>query len=448
MKDQNQQGGAIVRKRALVIPAYYYSSNPLFLSIKDRLPEWDFVYFYSKDTPGYGLNAENISYDKVGRKFDEYHELEYDPWWLEKREPDFTLSLLGKLRVWVRHLTAVRSYARCFKRQVDAMKPDLAILPSDMTFSARLLRKSFPDLPIVVVQPNFLDFRDRGLRYRFAKRMFNLLTGVPFYERQPYFGLEIEDDHLLVWGEKSVRFYQSKRGQVHRITNPEHCLLLERVEQARRSDPFRRIREFGDLDPERKTVVIFIGSFVSLYGEEFQRQLNREYLQVLDRLAGSFNVVLKVHPTADRKPWEELFEKHLQQKQVLLLQSNDNFYELLSIADVNISTFSYAGFQAALAGSISINLFPSCRRRDSNSEWVAECSALNASTAEELCAYLALLEYGQGIEMENHKKRIEVFTRSYLEPESFQAGYWEKLFASFLSDAGPQAKGGCDAPDA
>ncbi|TGU70593.1 hypothetical protein E4633_16450 [Geomonas terrae] len=420
------------KKRVLLIPAYYYSSNPLFLAIKERLPEWEFVYFFSKDTAAKEINMENITSEKVGIHFDRYLELEYTPSWIRNRHRKQVMPLWKKMVTLrgVRYWFNLRRYTSCFKRQVRSLDVDLVVLPSDMTFSARLMRTYFPGIPRVVIQPNFLDFRDKGRPNRVLRALLNGVIGVPFFPSQPYFGLEDLQSHLLIWGDKTEKFYGGKRSKVQRITNPEHCSLLEQVAKARTERPFEAFSEFADLDPEKKTIILFVDSFAQVYGEVFQTRIEHDYVQIVNACLSQYNIVVKIHPSSDLSYYQRVFEPFLEARNFLLLKDNRCFHGLLAICDINVSTFSYAGFQAALVGSMSINLFPDVLPKDTNHDWLSDCCQCEATGHGDVISFVRSLEESE-VKQRCMKKSSE-FVEKYVTSASFNPQYWETLFSSFL----------------
>ena len=109
---------------------------------------------------------------------------------------------------------------KLFKR----LKPDIVLSTSDLFFTTRYFSIKYPNIPLLLIQPCFLDLWERPYLNSFSKKIVNLFFPY-FFEKQQYFGLEIKDINLLLWDLNSYETYKSKGKSPFKILNPTHLSL-------------------------------------------------------------------------------------------------------------------------------------------------------------------------------------------------------------------------------
>lgn len=152
-------------KKILLIPTYYYLSNPLYISLKEVLDEnYSFTYFFSKDSTSLKSNLLNISKLKIGSNFDKYVEIDAPlPWVYNEQKFNIRVRFINGFLKKVNYFFKLKRYVKQFINIINEDSPDYIVITSDLTISYRIIKRYFPEIKLIILQPCFLDFRDREL---------------------------------------------------------------------------------------------------------------------------------------------------------------------------------------------------------------------------------------------------------------------------------------------
>ena len=189
---------------------------------------------------------------------------------------------------------------------------------------------------------------------RFSKKITNTLFPM-FFEKQQYFGFEIENINILAWDMNSYKIFESKNKIVYKTINPTHIDLLNKGLSFTRKDYLSVIKKNNlKLDPNKKTISIFTAYYGDVlgHGDEYQNNLERSLVTVLKKINKKYNIIIKIHPNEKTEYWKNIFDN-----KYLLIQKINNF-DLMLISDILISTNSYSSVEASLLGKFTINFVP------------------------------------------------------------------------------------------
>jgi hypothetical protein len=414
--------------------------------------EYSFIYFFPKDPVSIKANLGHISYEKIGKNFDEYIEIDYEPIWVknikektniekenfEKRvkncndttkvkvcttteiaeqylilegdEDIFNKIMRILKRLWRKSIRILKRlftksthffikypksiykilnvYNIYIKKVIETVKkvsPDIIITSSDMTLSYRIIKKYFPNIELVVLQPCFLDFREREVRkLNFSKKVANFILGGVLFPKQAYFGLEDTDNKLLLFEDKFTEFYKNKRTNTYRVYNPYFTELHQNISTiARKKNYLKNLNK--NINIEKPIVIIFIMDYSLIHGKEIQKYTETTYKKVIDYFKDDFNFFIKDHP---RYSATEFLEEVQSYERVFCLNDELTYDELLSIGDINISINSNASLESLITGMPTINFLPLDLHKNIHFQWLSYYCGTEAHGYEDLIAIL------------------------------------------------------------
>jgi hypothetical protein len=390
-------------KKILLIPTYHYLSNPVYKSLKEILADddFEFIYFFNKDTCSIEANLNNISEDKVGKYFDIYTELKYDPIWVKKIKDKTTTTNKKEMEVSKNYFVKVfrkiikivknllhiydsfQNYVNENIKMIQNINPDIVIITSDMSLSYRILKRYFPKIKVIILQPCFLDFREKKVsrKISFIGKIANILLRKTLYPKQLYFGLESENNKLLVFEEKFAEFYKDKRKQVYRIFNPFFTQMSEQIFDLNKNDIKEKLYTNKNIDKTKPIVILFIMDYTLSHGADVQEYTERAYISIIKRYINEFNFILKNHPRVGIKDFDIHFKEN---ENVIFISEQITYEELLAVGDINISINSNASLESLICGMTTINFLPLKLSENEHFKWLSYYCGLEAITIEDL----------------------------------------------------------------
>jgi hypothetical protein len=412
-------------KKILLLPTYYYLSNPVYQAMKELLEDQDFefIYFFNKDNTFIKENLKNITYDKVGKHFDHYIELEFNPPWVTKlNDPVTQISKPKALEIthndsvesiyrsrlyWylnhpikmVRHPFRIMQYIKRiyqsninyygfitylkeFTKTIEKISPDIIITTGDLTLSCRIIRKFFPETKLIIIQPCFLDFREKApKKVSFNKKVLHWVSGNVLYPKQQYFGLESSNDHLLLFEDKFLEFYTDKRTNNYKIVNPFFYKLNQNISVLKNDDKRKEFCHKINIDSCRKNIIVFVSDYTNSHGEDIQQYTETAYINIIKHYSNDFNFIIKNHPRAGIKNFEVHFEGI---PNVHFLTDELQYEELLALGDLNISINSNASLECVVCGMPTINFLPLHLSENDHFKWLSFYGGSNAHSYEEI----------------------------------------------------------------
>lgn len=411
-------------KKILLIPTYYYLSNPIYKSLKEVLVDdnFEFVYLYNKDTCSVEGNLNNISEDKIAKYFDSYVELSYEPIWVKKvkdkinhdkdkelldesykeikkevldsSKKSIAKEIKNKLLFIVKKVLRTppllfsmynnfQNYVNENIKIIKNINPDIVIITSDMSLSYRILKKYFPEIKVIVLQPCFLDFREKKVSRKipFIGKIANILLRKTLYPKQLYFGLEDGKNSLLVFEEKFAEFYKDKREHVYKTFNPFFIQMNEQILELNKNDIKQKLYNNKNIDKTKPAIVLFIMDYTLSHGADVQEYTERAYIAIIKKYINEFNFILKNHPRVGIKDFDMHFKEN---ENVIFITEQITYEELLSVGDINISINSNASLESLICGMTTINFLPLKLSENEHFKWLSYYCGLEATTIEDL----------------------------------------------------------------
>lgn len=357
--------------------------------------DFEFTYFFTKDTVSIKSNLENISYEKVGKFFDNYIELEFEPSWVrkslkinkkqdkgkkqEKKPYGYVEDKVRKLKIQFDFFRNYRRYIKELVLKIKDINPEYIVITSDMTFNYRIIKKYLPSIKVIIIQPCFLDFRKRELKFQsLVKKIVNSMLGNTLLPRQPYFGLEsVKKDNLLLFDERFLSFYENKRENLFQITNPAFLRLNNRIKCINSLE----IKNKLNIDYNMNVVIIYIADYTTIHGPEVQKYMENAYKELIKKHSKKFFFIIKNHPRAGVLNFERNFNDI---DNILFLNSEIDNDDLLSIGDINISINSNASLQAIVSGMLTINFLPLSLKDNEHFRLLSYYGGIESNSFEDL----------------------------------------------------------------
>jgi hypothetical protein len=346
------------KKKAIIFVGYYYLSTPIYDALKTQLKGFDLHYLYTKDTIASDTNYKYFDNNSLKQTDPCFIEMEYNPPWYGNTFLGKNISIWKKVYIWTIWMFKFPLFRRKVLRFVMDAKPDIILTTSDMFFTPRYIADKMPDIPILLIQPCYLDLWEREYRFKLPKKLINLFQPYIF-ERQQYFGFEIEREKLLLWEPSAIEIYKQKGKDPLRIINPSHIKIKELSEQVKaKKEEFLEI-VFGKVSP-KKTISFFTAYYgdVKGHGSNYQQNLEEELVKVVTAVKDDYNVIIKIHPNEQMSYWTNVFTDELTSMENIIILHNCDKFQLMGSSDFMISTNSYAAVEASLMGVVTINFVP------------------------------------------------------------------------------------------
>lgn len=381
--------------RGVVFVGYNYLSTPIYEALKDQLNGIDLHYVLTKDIIGSDVNSKFFDASRYERENPFFHQLKYTPPWYAPDKAWHLRGRLYKLGSWVRWFIAYKKFKRELQKLLVDINPQFFIATSDLFFSPRFAFSKFPNTPMYVVQPCYLDLWERKFRYPILKRVMNRVQSSVF-ETQQYFGMEILDAKLLVWESSAINQYKKRERDVIPVVNPLHLALRNKAKNFR--DVVRdEIVESHFIDRHKPIISIFPAIYSEIHGEKYQENLEKELRELVRELRDGWNIIIKIHPNEDEGYWRRRFGE-CSVAGIYFTQTSDKF-KIMAASRYHISTNSYSSVEATLIGTLAINFVPgvSIIGREF-------CNPFNANCVEHFYDLKSLIKFAQENSVNNLEK--------------------------------------------
>ena len=383
----------------VIFVGYNYLSTPIYEALKDQLNGIDLHYVLTKDIIGSDVNSKFFDVSSFSREDPFFHQLNYTPPWYV---PDKAWHLRGwfyKLTSWTKWFFAYKKFKQELKKILTDINPQFFIATSDLFFSPRFTVNEFPNTPMYILQPCYLDLWERKYRYPYLKRIMNRIESDVF-ERQQYFGMEILDAKLLIWESSAINKYKQKGREVIPVVNPLHLALRKKVEDSDDVLDHQIISSYF-ADQHKELISIFPAIYTEIHGKDYQENLEKELKELIRELRGDWNIVIKIHPNEDDTYWRNCF-KEFSEPSIFFTQTLDKF-KIMGASNYHISTNSYSSVEATLIGVLSINFVPGVSIIGTEF-----CTPFNASCVEHFYDSKSLVKFVRNNKVINLKKIADV----------------------------------------
>jgi len=384
-----------MKKTIVFIPTYYYLSHPLFSRIVENFSDYEKVYFNTKDLVSWKYNKEGIKKNEVLKWFDKYYEV--------NKELDSKNSNSNKLQIFLKH----KKYISHIKNVLSEIKPAAIITTSDMSYSARICNQwaNRNSVPIIIIQPSFLNFGESNYNYNLKHRikylLFNKILNIPLYRRQPLFGNENKNNYLFLWGDYFKKFYKNKEkyNNIFLTGNP----VFDRCNEVNKENKENIYKQFGFLK-DRQIITICTENIDDIYSVDVFTRLIDIYKGAIINNEELF-FVIKVHPRENIEKYNKAF-KDLNKNNYKIIK-DVNLYDLYKITDVQVSVMSYSSFEAVVLGIPIVLVNPDNKIKFF--DFFNNEVELKANTAEELneCIQYALTDEYKEIFVKKRKDYLQ-----------------------------------------
>ena len=346
------------KKRAVIFVGYYYLSTPIYEALKSQLKDFELIYLYTKDTIASETNFKYFDHNSLKQIDPDFIEMEYNPPWYGKSFIGLHKSIGKKIFLWGWWVLNFPIFKRKVLRFVRDANPDIILTTSDMFFTPRYIADKLPHIPILLIQPCYLDLWEREYRFKLIKKLANIFQPY-FFEKQQYFGFEIERQKLLLWEPSAYKIYKQKGKIPQRIFNPSHIQIKESAVRIKAKKEKFLEGVFGKISPE-KTISFFTAFYgdVKGHGNTYQQNLEEELVKVITAIQDDYNIIIKIHPNEQMSYWTNVFTDKLTAKDNITIVHNCDKFQLMGSSDFMISTNSYAAVEASLMGIVTINFVP------------------------------------------------------------------------------------------
>ncbi len=369
-------------KKACVVISYWYLSTPIYLSLKEQYPEYDWHLIDPNEFMG--MNTNNIFRKNKSQEFNGY-----------KLINTGFLSIILKLKILNPYLKSFLFYLfysyynflliEYFKKE----NFDHIVLTSDWFHSAKsigscneLCNKS------ILIQPCYLDLWERKSSlnkvtspWKFGLAIKNFLRKYIFSFhpilkiQETRFGFINKNVRLLIWDENLSKFYVEFDRKFELISNPIYKSLFKKYKS----------KNSNKLKKELPVVTLFPADYTLNFGITYQERLIEQYKLLFEEIRNNYEVRLKIHPNENLLNWKMIFNK-ISPDNIII---NEDPHQVIFDSDFIISTNSYSSVEALLIGTPCINLNPNSELISiTNPEIYTKYSLLNASDYNEAKKYL------------------------------------------------------------
>ncbi|GJM33447.1 MAG: hypothetical protein DHS20C18_24480 [Saprospiraceae bacterium] len=275
----------------LFFPQLRYLSNPTFSSVAKELKGYRRIYL---DTDLYHNYESPISPDEMDELSGTYDEI-------------IQLGLDKNLTNTGGRLSRLKRYHQLVK-EIKALtteyKPSAFIFPSDIIFELRVVKRHFPKIKRIILQPCQRKFvlKKTSLRRKIYYYFFNYLIGIPLYSRSKMFGDQDNKAHYVFWSKKWVASLAQPQKTITYISGaPAYDIIFK--QEANKS--FVLPPQF--FSENKKIVTFFLNKKTSAGKEAFEEfaSLYKAFIIQHPHLA----FILKIHPLEDKEYCTNLFRE-------------------------------------------------------------------------------------------------------------------------------------------
>ncbi len=320
-------------KKILFIPTYTYLSSPIFSNLLPELKEFETIYLDVEDQ--YQCERTSSQFKSQFSKSIEFY---------------LNANGVTSIAKVMKFFKMIR-YKNKLKKLIMLEGLSAIITTSDLTFSIRIIKSYFPNIPVFVIQPAL--FLNKGVPRKYSQRityiLFNKILRIPIVSRQNYFGQEYEDFFLLLWGEYFQQMIKTNTNK--RIIGD---ITLDNFPIKKDADAKRKLLVKHAYYVDAKIVTICTNAFESLVKKESVDKLYEIYQDLIFEYKDLF-FIIKPHPRNNRKALRNIFESSKAKNCVVL---DTDLHELFKYTDIHISSFSRTAIEAIASGIPVISVNP------------------------------------------------------------------------------------------
>jgi len=315
-------------KKILFIPTYTYLSTPVFSNILPALKAYETLY----------LDIE-----------DQYNSAKTPESFKEKFHKSIKLHMNAEGRTFIAKVTKFFKmvwYMNRLKKLIKKETPKAIVTTGDLTFSMRIVKAYFPEIPVFLVQSAFFPNKGMptGISQVVAYTFFNTFMRVPIVSRQNYFGQEFNDVNLLLWGDYFANM----------LANSNNChivgdVTLDNFPIDKDKEEKKKLLRNTKYSTDTPIITICTSVLEGFVEKEIIEYTHVMYQNlILERQDIYF--IVKLHPRNNGQIMRQVFES-LNVDNVLI--TDTNLHELFSYTDIHISSFSRTAVDA-IASNIPI----------------------------------------------------------------------------------------------
>ena len=316
-------------KNILFIPTYTYLSSPIFSNLLPMLQDYNNIYLDIEEQ--YMCDKTSIEFQS---QFNEINKINLDM---------NATTFISKIKKFFK----IKRFIKELKLFIKNIKPSIIITTSDMTLSVRVIKKYFPNIPIVVIQSGTTGNKNipRRLVQKIQYILFNKILQIPIISNQNYFGNESNDIIVLLWGEYFKNLLVSSNNK-YIIGN----IVYDYFPIKKNIDIRKQILLDNYFDINTKIVALCTTPLMlGFLKKEFSFDVNRLYKEIIINRPDIL-FIIKPHPRNKTKDLREYFTSLNLNN--IIIYDKDLFY-LFQFIDLHIASFSGTSLEA-LASNIPI----------------------------------------------------------------------------------------------
>ena len=338
-------------KKACVLISYWYLSVPIYDSLKELYPEYEWKLIDPNEFMG--LDTNKVFRKKLSKNYSGYEILN-----IGFLSIILNSKLLNPLLKSIIFYFFYEYYHNKLIKFISKENYDFIILTSDWFHSAKtiaslnsLIKKS------ILIQPCYLDLWKRKFKKIKNKSPSNFFSEMKlmlkkyFFSYHPIlkiqetrFGFINKKSRLLIWDDNLTKYYEEIGRKYELISNPIYKSIYQKKKENSSTKSIKN----------KPLVILFPANYSLNFGNIYQSKLQQEYKRLYLNLKDFCDVRLKIHPNENISYWTNIFN-NIDRKKIIKF---DNPQDTILKADFIVSTNSYSCVEALLLGTPCINLNP------------------------------------------------------------------------------------------
>jgi len=315
-------------KKILFIPTYTYLSSPIFSNLLPKLKGYETIYLDIEDQYSSAKTSKNFK-DQFSKSINLY---------MNAQGTTFREKM-------VKFFKMIRYMSR-LKKVIEVESPSAIVTTGDLTFSLRIIKEKFPDIPIFMIQPALFTKVDtpRRVFQDIEYIIFNKILKIPIASRQNYFGQEFDDIYLLLWGEHFRNM----------LDNRDNCyivgdLTLDTFPIKSNNKEKQNLLKNTKYSIDTPIVTICTSVLEGFVEKEIIEYTHKIYQNLIIEQQDLY-FIIKLHPRNNGQKMRQLFESLNVENMII---KDTNLHELFTYTDIHISSFSRTAVEA-IASNIPI----------------------------------------------------------------------------------------------
>jgi len=310
----------------LYIPGSYYLSNKIFLVIAKAAKKHTNIYFDTKDPSFSSSNSINNDAEAIINTFDRVFCDTYP----------FTITKIKDIK----NLFNAQQYKKALYKNLEYLNPDIIIVSTDMGGNINRMINNWAEknnVPFIVIQTAFLSSAKYNtkdaMRNKLGYLLFNKILDIPLFRRQEMYGCEKKSNYLFLWGQDFKKMYKRTciEKNIRLVGNP----IFDNIQKRINTTIF-----------DKKIALLCPSMFSGVISKSNEIKIRNMYQDVIKQNP-NVHFIVKVHPRETMEQYDELLKNCGDN---FWITKNADLYDLLSIADVQISLASYTSFEALVTG--------------------------------------------------------------------------------------------------